>query len=112
MRGDYARFLPVCSRGELTVSGIIQEQARLYPERSVDSDPQLAAEALLKLVECEDPPLRLILGSMVFDVAINTYEERVTLGSSRRRSAVLLKKQFPHLKGTGNPGTKTIVLIK
>ena len=34
-------------------------------EESVDSEPRLAAEAVLKLVDSDDPPLRLILGSAV-----------------------------------------------
>ena len=39
-------------------------------EESVDSEPRLAAEAILKLVDSDDPPLRLILGSAVLDAAI------------------------------------------
>ena len=39
-------------------------------EESVDSDPRLAAEAIIKLVASDDPPLRLILGSAVLDAAI------------------------------------------
>ena len=34
-------------------------------EESVDSEPRLAAEAIMKLVDSDDPPLRLILGSVV-----------------------------------------------
>ena len=37
---------------------------------SVDSEPRLAAEAIIKLVDSDDPPLRLILGSAVLDAAI------------------------------------------
>jgi NAD(P)-dependent dehydrogenase (short-subunit alcohol dehydrogenase family) len=39
-------------------------------EASVDSEPRLAAEAIIKLVASDDPPLRLILGSAVLDAAI------------------------------------------
>lgn len=40
------------------------ELAKQYSEDSVDSDPSLAAEALMKLVASNNPPLRLILGSI------------------------------------------------
>jgi len=55
-----------------------EELAQQYAESSIDSDPALAAEALMKLVNSENPPLRLILGSAIFDIARNTYKERIT----------------------------------
>jgi NAD(P)-dependent dehydrogenase (short-subunit alcohol dehydrogenase family) len=42
-----------------------------------DSEPRLAAEAIVKLVDSEDPPLRLILGSAVFDAALHVTRERL-----------------------------------
>lgn len=45
---------------------------------SVDSDPKLAAEAKMKLVNSENPPLRLILGSLVYDLAIENTEKRIS----------------------------------
>lgn len=59
-----------------------EELARQYAEGSVDSDPALAAEAILKLVNSENPPLRLILGSMVYDVAMETYRQRMSSWSA------------------------------
>lgn len=53
------------------------ELAKLYAEGSVDSEPRLAAEALLKLVNSEEPPLRLILGSAVFDGALAICRDRI-----------------------------------
>jgi NAD(P)-dependent dehydrogenase (short-subunit alcohol dehydrogenase family) len=47
------------------------ELERQWAEGSVDSEPRLAAEALLKLVDSDDPPLRLLLGSMVYDLAFD-----------------------------------------
>jgi NAD(P)-dependent dehydrogenase (short-subunit alcohol dehydrogenase family) len=44
---------------------------------SVDSAPHLAAEALLRLVDSDDPPLRLLLGSMVFDLAFDVTRRRM-----------------------------------
>ncbi|MCY9578772.1 SDR family oxidoreductase [Paenibacillus alvei] len=54
-----------------------EELAKQYAEGSIDSDPALAAEALMKLVDSENPPLRLILGSAIFDIARDTYKERI-----------------------------------
>ena len=54
-----------------------EELARQYSEGSVDSDPSLAAEALMKIVDSKNPPLRIILGSMVYDLAMNTLIERI-----------------------------------
>ncbi|MBS2141002.1 short-chain dehydrogenase [Escherichia coli] len=53
------------------------ELAKQYSEDSVDSDPSLAAEALMKLVASNNPPLRLILGSMVYDLAMDTLKARM-----------------------------------
>ncbi|KAF0844911.1 SDR family NAD(P)-dependent oxidoreductase [Nocardia caishijiensis] len=42
-----------------------------WAEGSVDSEPALAAEALLKLVGSDNPPRRLLLGDMVYDLAFD-----------------------------------------
>ena len=44
---------------------------------SVDSEPRLAAEAIITLVDSDDPPLRLILGSAVLDAAIAMTRARI-----------------------------------
>ncbi|MDA0172440.1 SDR family NAD(P)-dependent oxidoreductase [Solirubrobacter taibaiensis] len=46
-------------------------------DESVDSDPKLAAEAVMKLVDSEDPPLRLVLGSAVLDAMIAVSKQRI-----------------------------------
>ncbi|MEV5710446.1 SDR family oxidoreductase [Actinoallomurus sp. NPDC052274] len=53
------------------------EVERQWAEGSVDSEPRLAAEALLKLVDSEDPPLRLLLGGMVYDLAFDIARQRM-----------------------------------
>ncbi|AVT29972.1 MULTISPECIES: SDR family oxidoreductase [unclassified Plantactinospora] len=53
------------------------ELERQWAEGSIDSDPRLAAEALLKLVDSDDPPLRLLLGSMVYDLAFDISRRRM-----------------------------------
>ncbi|RAY14064.1 short-chain dehydrogenase [Actinomadura craniellae] len=54
------------------------ELEKQWAEGSIDSEPRLAAEALLKLVDGEDPPLRLLLGSMVYDLAFDISRRRMT----------------------------------
>ncbi|MGN6241974.1 MAG: SDR family NAD(P)-dependent oxidoreductase [Cellulosimicrobium cellulans] len=53
------------------------ELERQWADGSVDSDPRLAAEAMLTLVDSDDPPLRLLLGSMVYDVAQHVTAQRL-----------------------------------
>ncbi|MFF4185391.1 SDR family NAD(P)-dependent oxidoreductase [Streptomyces sp. NPDC001691] len=53
------------------------ELAEQFAEGSVDSDPKLAAAALLKLVDSDEPPLRLLLGSMVYDLAFDIARTRM-----------------------------------
>ncbi|MFE2246716.1 SDR family NAD(P)-dependent oxidoreductase [Streptomyces lavendulae] len=48
-----------------------------FAEGSVDSDPALAARALLALVDSGEPPLRLLLGSMVYDLAFDIARRRM-----------------------------------
>ncbi|WP_236008681.1 SDR family NAD(P)-dependent oxidoreductase [Actinomadura physcomitrii] len=50
---------------------------RMFAESSADSELRLAAEALLKLVDSDDPPLRLLLGSMVYDLAFDISRRRM-----------------------------------
>ncbi|MEW1914689.1 SDR family NAD(P)-dependent oxidoreductase [Kitasatospora sp. NPDC085895] len=51
--------------------------AQQFAEGSVDSDPKLAAAALLTLVDSDEPPLRLLLGSMVYDLAFDIARTRM-----------------------------------
>ncbi|MFJ9823096.1 hypothetical protein ACIRSU_01820 [Streptomyces sp. NPDC101160] len=59
-----------------------EELARQFAEGSVDSDPKLAAAALLKLVDSDEPPLRLLLGSMVYDLAFDIARTRAETWSA------------------------------
>ncbi|WP_214401092.1 SDR family oxidoreductase [Pseudonocardia lacus] len=53
------------------------ELERQWAQGSVDSEPRLAAEALLRLVDSDDPPPRLLLGSMVYDLAFDISRRRM-----------------------------------
>ncbi|MGW1552577.1 SDR family oxidoreductase [Streptomyces sp. NPDC002346] len=54
-----------------------EELAKQFAQGSVDSDPKVAAAALLKLVDSDEPPLRLLLGSMVYDLAFDIARTRM-----------------------------------
>lgn len=58
------------------------ELERQWAEDSIDSEPRLAAEALLHLVDSDDPPLRLLLGSMVYDLAFDVSRRRMDTWAS------------------------------
>ncbi len=78
-----------------------EELAKQYSEGSVDSDPSLAAEALMKLVNSDNPPLRLILGSVVYDLAINTLTERIITWEEWETVSRAAEKGIPAPEGYG-----------
>jgi NAD(P)-dependent dehydrogenase (short-subunit alcohol dehydrogenase family) len=53
------------------------ELERQWAEGSVDSDPRLAVDAVLRLVAGDDPPLRLVLGGLAYDLAVGLARQRV-----------------------------------
>ncbi|MGW3604826.1 SDR family oxidoreductase [Micromonospora sp. NPDC005161] len=53
------------------------ELEKQWADGSIDSEPRLAAEALMTLVASDDPPLRLLLGSMVYDLAFDISQRRM-----------------------------------
>jgi NAD(P)-dependent dehydrogenase (short-subunit alcohol dehydrogenase family) len=46
-------------------------------DEATDSEPHRAAEAVMKLVASDDPPLRLVLGSAVLDAMIDATRRRI-----------------------------------
>jgi NAD(P)-dependent dehydrogenase (short-subunit alcohol dehydrogenase family) len=54
------------------------EIAAQMEDGSIDSDPKLAADAVMKLVDADEPPSRLLLGDMVYDLAFTISENRMT----------------------------------
>ncbi|WP_182885467.1 SDR family NAD(P)-dependent oxidoreductase [Microbispora sp. H10885] len=53
------------------------ELEKQWAEGSVDSDPRLAAEAVLRLVGSDEPPLRLLLGGTAYDLAFDVSRRRM-----------------------------------
>ncbi|MFG3705267.1 SDR family oxidoreductase [Micromonospora sp. NPDC047670] len=72
-----------------------EELARQWAEGSVDSEPRLAAEAVMKLVASDDPPLRLLLGSMVYDVAFDISKRRMETWAAWEEVSRAAEKAVP-----------------
>ncbi|MGW4161525.1 SDR family NAD(P)-dependent oxidoreductase [Streptomyces sp. NPDC004788] len=72
-----------------------EELARQFAEGSVDSDPKLAAAALLELVDSDEPPLRLLLGSMVYDLAFDIARTRAETWSAWERVSRAAEHAIP-----------------
>lgn len=58
-----------------------------WAEGSVDSEPALAAEALLTLVNSDEPPLRLLLGDMVYDLAFHLTRAKTATWSAWEKTS-------------------------
>ncbi|MET9468216.1 SDR family NAD(P)-dependent oxidoreductase [Streptomyces sp. NPDC006544] len=54
-----------------------EELEKQFAQGSVDSDPKLAARALLTLVDSDDPPRRLLLGGTAYDLAFDLAHQRM-----------------------------------
>ncbi|HUQ60076.1 SDR family oxidoreductase [Lentzea sp.] len=71
------------------------ELEKQWAEGSVDSEPHLAAEAVMTLVDSDDPPSRLLLGSMVYDVAFDISRRRMDTWAAWERTSRAAEKAVP-----------------
>jgi NAD(P)-dependent dehydrogenase (short-subunit alcohol dehydrogenase family) len=71
------------------------ELEKQWTEGSIDSEPKLAAEAVMTLVASDDPPLRLLLGSMVYDVAFDISRRRMDTWASWEKISRAAEKAVP-----------------
>ncbi|QQZ08493.1 SDR family oxidoreductase [Heyndrickxia vini] len=78
-----------------------EELAKQNSTESVDSDPKLAAEAIMKLVTSENPPLRLILGSLVYDLAVENTEKRISIWKEWESVSRSAENAIPAPEGYG-----------
>lgn len=78
-----------------------EELARQYSEGSVDSDPSLAAEALMKIVDSKNPPLRIVLGSVVYDLAMEALKDRMAAWKEWESVSRASEKAIPAPDGYG-----------
>ncbi|GHH35663.1 SDR family oxidoreductase [Lentzea cavernae] len=72
------------------------ELEKQWAEGSVDSEPALAAEAVMKLVASDEPPLRLLLGSMVYDVAFDISRRRMETWAAWEETSRAAEKAVPN----------------
>ncbi|ONI78759.1 short-chain dehydrogenase [Actinosynnema sp. ALI-1.44] len=72
-----------------------EELAKQWAEGSIDSEPRLAAEALMKLVDSDNPPLRLLLGNMVYDLAFDISQQRMNTWSGWEEVSRAAEKAVP-----------------
>ncbi|MFF4232553.1 SDR family NAD(P)-dependent oxidoreductase [Streptomyces sp. NPDC001820] len=102
--GGYWTDLYTAMRSASAVEAYAPLRAELekqFAEGSVDSDPKLAAEALLKLVDSEEPPLRLLLGSMVYDLAFDIARERMDTWAAWEHVSRAAEQAIPAPEFTG-----------
>ncbi|MFF2392042.1 MULTISPECIES: SDR family NAD(P)-dependent oxidoreductase [unclassified Nocardia] len=66
-----------------------------WAEGSVDSEPALAAEALLTLVGAGEPPLRLLLGNMVYDLAFDLARAKMATWSAWEQTSRAAERAVP-----------------
>ncbi|SEP70781.1 Ribosomal protein S18 acetylase RimI [Lentzea xinjiangensis] len=83
------------------------ELERQWAEGSIDSEPRLAAEAVLELVAGDEPPLRLLLGSTVYDLAFDISRRRMDTWAGwddepRRRERPCPPRAPGHAEGVEN----------
>jgi NAD(P)-dependent dehydrogenase (short-subunit alcohol dehydrogenase family) len=71
------------------------EIEKQWADGSVDSEPRLAAEALMTLVNSDNPPLRLLLGSMVYDLAFDLSRQRMETWAGWEEVSRAAEKAIP-----------------
>ncbi|MBE1485371.1 SDR family oxidoreductase [Plantactinospora soyae] len=71
------------------------ELEKQWAEGSIDSEPRLAAEAVMTLVASDDPPLRLLLGSMVYDLAFDISRQRMDTWAGWEQVSRAAEKAVP-----------------
>ena len=82
-----------------TYDALRDELAKQWAAGSVDSEPRLAAEAVMKLVASDDPPLRLLLGSMVYDLAFDISRQRMATWAGWEQVSRAAEKAVPNPHG-------------
>lgn len=76
-------------------------KAKFADAESVDSDPKLAADAIMKLVAMKNPPLRLILGKTVYEYAKENAKSRLDEWEKNKEITFAAEKATPPPAGYG-----------
>lgn len=69
--------------------------AEQFADGSIDSAPELAATAILELSESKEPPLRLLLGSMVYDLAFDVSQKRMDTWAAWEKTSRAAEHAIP-----------------
>ncbi|MFC7328111.1 SDR family NAD(P)-dependent oxidoreductase [Marinactinospora rubrisoli] len=77
------------------------ETEKGFSEGSVDSMPEVAAEAVMKLVDSEDPPVSVLLGSMVYDLAFDLSRKRMAVWEKWEEVSRAAEQPVPAPEGYG-----------
>ncbi|MGF0115242.1 SDR family NAD(P)-dependent oxidoreductase [Promicromonospora sp. Marseille-Q5078] len=75
------------------------ELERQWADGSVDSDPRLAAKAMLTLVDSDTPPLRLALGNMAYDLAHDVSRQRIDTWAAWEQVSRAAEHAVPQSEG-------------
>lgn len=78
-----------------------REELSQQENQSVDSAPELAASALWEIVQAKNPPLRFILGSMVFDAALDHTTKKINTWREWEPASRHAEKATPPPEGYG-----------
>lgn len=73
----YADLRPAAADDAAPADDTAQAAGAAPSAEPTDSEPHLAAEAVMKLVAAEEPPLRLVLGGAVLDAMVAATRERI-----------------------------------
>ncbi len=76
---------------------------KMWAEGSIDSAPELAATAVMKLVDSDEPPLRLLLGGMVYDLAFDIARQRMETWAGWEETSRAAEHAIP-APGTASEG--------
>jgi len=71
------RAEPIAAYDEIEAIAERRAAQREENNGSQPGNPDLAARALLETLDRDDPPFRLLLGNVAFDVAVDRYESRL-----------------------------------
>ncbi|MBB4910784.1 SDR family NAD(P)-dependent oxidoreductase [Actinophytocola algeriensis] len=77
------------------------ELEKQFSAGSKDSMPELAARGVLELVRSDDPPLRLLLGDMVYDLAVDTTNRKLATWAEWEHVSRAAEQAVPPPAGYG-----------
>lgn len=80
---------------------VVREKLAENAPETVDSDPRLAAEAVLKIVQSNNPPEHIVLGSVLYDAAVDKLQSRIAHWENWEKVSRESEKAIPAPEGYG-----------